>query len=176
MTTVLMRDTGTLPKMTAAERLSAVVGPYLEAERLELDSLELVGHGGARLLRVVVDAEGGIDLDRLAETSRRLSRLLDAETDLEGPYRLEVSSPGLERRLRTPRHFEKAVGREVVMKVRTEGRNTSLRGRLASADEEGCELSAEGERHALLYGAILSARTVFRWDASPKPGKGKARP
>jgi len=171
-----MRDTGTLPKMTAAERLSAVVGHYREAERLELDSLELLGHRGARLLRVVVDAEGGIDLDRLAETSRRLSRLLDAETDLEGPYRLEVSSPGLERRLRIPRHFEKAVGREVVIKVRNEGRNISLRGRLASADEEGCELSVEGERHALLYGAILSARTVFRWDASPKPGKGKARP
>lgn len=170
-----MRDTGTLPKMTAANRLSAVIGPYLEAEHLELDSLELLGHRGARLLRVVVDAEGGIDLDRLADTSRRISRVLDAETDLEGPYRLEVSSPGLERRLRTPRHYQKAVGREVVMKVRAEGKTTSLRGRLASADEEGCELLVEGEAHSLLYGAILSARTVFRWEASTKPGKQKAR-
>ena len=170
-----MRDAGTLPKTTAAERLSAVVGPYLEAEGLELDTLELLGHRGARLLRVVVDAEGGIDLDRLAETSRRLSRLLDAESDLEDPYRLEVSSPGLERRLRTSRHFEKAVGREVVMKVRTEGRTISLRGLLASADEEGCELSVEGEVRSFLYGAILSARTVYRWGASPKPGKQKAR-
>lgn len=170
-----MRDTGTLPKMTAADRLSAVVGPYLEAEHLELDSLELLGHGGARILRVVVDAEGGINLDRLAETSRRISRLLDAETDLEGPYRLEVSSPGLERRLRTPRHFEKAVGREVVIRVRAEGRTTSLRGRLMSADGEGCELSVEGEDHYLLYGTILSARTIFRWGAAPKPGKGKNR-
>lgn len=170
-----MRDAGTLPKMTAADRLSAVVGPYLEAEHLELDSLELLGHGGARILRVVVDAEGGINLDRLAETSRRLSRLLDAETDLEGPYRLEVSSPGLERRLRTPRHFEKAVGREVVIKVRTEGRTTSLRGRLMSADGEGCELSVEGEDRYLLYGTVLSARTIFRWGAAPKPGKGKNR-
>ena len=170
-----MRDAGTLPKMTAADRLSAVVGPYLEAEHLELDSLELLGHGGARILRVMVDAEGGINLDRLAETSRRLSRLLDAETDLEGPYRLEVSSPGLERRLRTPRHFEKAVGREVVIKVRTEGRTTSLRGCLMSADGEGCDLSADGEVHYLLYGTILSARTIFRWGAAPKPGKGKNR-
>lgn len=170
-----MRDAGALPKMTAADRLSAVVGPYLEAEHLELDSLELLGHGGARILRVVVDADGGINLDRLAETSRRLSRLLDAETDLEGPYRLEVSSPGLERRLRTPRHFEKAVGREVVIKVRTEGRTASLRGRLTSADGEGCELSVEGEDHYLLYGTILSARTIFRWGAAPKPGKGKNR-
>ena len=169
-----MRNADTLPKMTAADRLSAVVGPYLEAEHLELDSLELLGHRGARLLRVVVDAEGGIDLDRLAETSRRLSRLLDAETDLEGPYRLEVSSPGLERRLRTPRHFEKAVDREVVMKVRSEGRTTSLRGRLVSADDQGCELLMEGEVHSLRYGAILSARTVFYWFAAPKPGKGRA--
>ncbi|MYA39294.1 MAG: ribosome maturation factor RimP [Acidimicrobiia bacterium] len=171
-----MRDAGTLPKMTVADRLSAVVGPYLEAERLELDSVEMLGRGGARILRVVVDAEGGIGVDRLAETSRRLSRLLDAETDLEGPYRLEVSSPGLERRLRTPRHFEKAIGREVVMKVRAEGRGAGLRGQLVSADEDGCELSVEGEVHSLPYGAILSARTIFRWGASPKPGKGKARP
>ena len=170
-----MRDTGTLPKMTAADRLSAVLGPYLEAEHLELDSLELLGHRGARLLRVVVDAEGGINLDRLAETSRRLSRLLDAETDLEGPYRLEVSSPGLERRLRTPRHFEKAVDREVVIKARIEERTASLRGRLVSANDEGCELSAEDEDHYLPYGTILSARTIFRWGAAPKPGKGKNR-
>lgn len=170
-----MSNADTLTKMTLADRLSAVVGPYLEVERLELDSLELLGHGGARVLRVVVDAEGGIDLDRLAETSRRLSRLLDAETDLEGPYRLEVSSPGLERRLRTPRHFAKAIDREVVIKARIDGRTISLRGRLAAADERGCEVMVEGEVHSLPYGAILSARTVFRWNAAPKPGRGKAR-
>ncbi len=170
-----MTNADTLPKMTTAERLSAVIGPYLEAERLELDDLEQLGHGGSRVLRVVVDADGGVNLDRLAEVSRRLSRLLDAETELEGPYRLEVSSPGLERRLRTPRHFLKALDREVVLKARFEQGTQTLRGRLVSADDQGCELLVEDDLHSFLYGAILSARTVFRWQAAPKPGKSRVR-
>ena len=170
-----MTHVDTLPKRTTAKRLSTVIGPYLEAERLELDDLELLGHGGSRVLRVVVDADGGVTLDRLAEVSRRLSRLLDAENELEGPYRLEVSSPGLERRLRTPRHFSKAVEREVVMKVRCEQGTETLRGRLVSADDKGCELLVEEDLHGFLYGVILSARTVFRWKAAPKPGKSRVR-
>jgi ribosome maturation factor RimP len=170
-----MSNTDTLPKTTMADRLSAVLGPYLAAEHLELDDLELLGHRGARVVRVVVDADEGVDVDRLAEASRRLSRLLDAETDLEGPYRLEVSSPGLERRLRTARHFVKAVDREVVIKTRGVQGTETLRGRLVSANSHGCELLVEGEPQAVLYGAILSARTVFRWQAAPKPGKGKVR-
>ncbi len=168
-----MSNTDTLPKMTMADRLSAVLGPYLAAEHLELDDLELLGHRGARVLRVVVDADEGVDVDRLAEASRRLSRLLDAEADLEGPYRLEVSSPGLERRLRTARHFEKAVDREVVIKIRGAQGTETLRGRLMSANAHGCECLVEGESQAILYDSILSARTVFSWQAAPKPGKGK---
>ena len=171
---VRMSQTETLPKPTTAGRLRGLLGPYLEAERLELDDLQLLGQDGTRVLRVVVDGEGGVTLDRLAETSRRLSRLLDADRDLQGPYRLEVTSPGLERRLRTPRHFQKSVDREVMIKVRTPEGARSVRGRLDAADEQGCEVSVEGEQQRLPYGAISSARTVFRWQAAPKPGRGRA--
>ena len=167
--------TDTISKPTAANRLEGLIGPYLEAEHLELDDLEMLGHGGVRVLRVTVDKEGGVTLDRLAETSRRLSRLLDADADLSGPYRLEVTSPGLERRLRTPRHFRKSLGREVVVKVRGPGGSDSIRGRLSSADEEGCEVSVEGDLRWIPYDAISSARTVFRWKAAPKPGKSKVK-
>lgn len=169
-----MTKTDTMPKLTTANRLRDLLGPYLEAEHLELDDLQWLGGGGARVLRLLVDGEGGVNLDRLAETSRRLSRLLDADADLQGPYRLEVSSPGLERRLRTARHFQKSVDREVVMKVRSSEGARSLRGRLASADHRGCELSVDGDLHRFAYGDVLSARTVFRWQAAPKPGGGKA--
>ena len=168
-----MSKTDTMPKLTTAKRLRGLIGPYLEAERLELDDLQLLGGGGRRVLRVVVDREGGVTLDRLAETSRRLSRLLDADADLQGPYRLEVTSPGLERSLRTPRHFAKSINREVVMKVRNEEGAESLRGRLSSADGQGCEVLVDGDLRWFPYGVVLSARTVFHWQAAPKPGKGK---
>ena len=168
-----MSKTDTRPKLTTAKRLRGLIGPYLEAEQLELDDLQLMGGGGSRVLRVVVDREGGVTLDRLAETSRRLSRLLDADVDLQGPYRLEVTSPGLERSLRTSRHFAKSIGREVVMKVRNEEGAESLRGRLTAADGEGCEISVDGDLRWFPYGVVLSARTIFRWQAGLKPGKGK---
>lgn len=169
-----MSKTDTMPKLTTAKRLRGLIGPYLEAERLELDDLQLVGGGGTRVLRVVVDGEGGVTLDRLAETSRRLSRLLDSNIGLQGPYRLEVTSPGLERRLRTARHFEKSVDREVVMKVQTEEGVQSLRGRLSLADGRGCGVVVDGDIHWFRYGDVLSARTVFRWKAAPRPGRGGA--
>lgn len=167
-----MSKTDTMSRPTTTERLRGLIGPYLEAEHLELDDLHLLGGGGHRILRVVVDGEEGVTLDRLAETSRRLSRLLDSDADLRGPYRLEVTSPGLERALRTARHYRKSVGREVVVKVRTEQGAESLRGRLASADGQACEIRLDGVSRRLAYGDVLSARTVFRWKANPKPGKG----
>ncbi len=170
-----MSTTDTLPKSAAASGLHGLLGPYLEAEHLELDDLQWLGPRGDRVLRVVVDQKGGVSLDRLAETSRRLSRLLDVDTDLSGPYRLEVTSPGLERRLRTPRHFQKSVDREVVIKIRTSEGAQRIRGRLRSASEQGCEVVVEGDRRWLPYGAISSARTVFRWKAKPKPGKSRVR-
>ena len=80
--------------MTQVADIWDVVEPYLAAERLELDDLELSGQGRGRILRVTVDGDD-VDVDRLANLSRGLSRLLDNETDLQDQYQLEVSSPGL---------------------------------------------------------------------------------
>lgn len=153
------------------EQVWRAAGPYLAAEGLELDDVELVGSGGARILRIVVDAEGGVDLDRLADASDGLSRLLDAETDLDGPYRLEVSSPGLERKLRTPAHFRKSVGREVVVKAAGDGPVRTVRGHLTEAGDDSFAVEEDGETHRLRYEDVTSARTVFRWERAPKPGK-----
>jgi ribosome maturation factor RimP len=154
--------------METVEQIWRVVEPYLEAEHLELDDLELVGAGGGRTLRVVIDRSGGIDLDRLSEVSRGLSRLLDHETDLDGPYQLEVTSPGLERKLTRPSHYQKSLGREVVIKT-NEG---SIRGTLTAATDH--EVTVEAERQTVIpYGSVASARTVFRWETAGKPGAGK---
>ena len=156
--------------MTQVRDIWDVVEPYLSAERLELDDLELVGHGKGRVLRVTVDGEG-VNIDRLADLSRGLSRVLDNETGLEGQYQLEVSSPGLERKLKRPTHFGKSIGREIVTKVAEGDTKTTLRGKLASANDTSFTIEVEGGATKVVnYEDVITAKTVFRWEKAPKPG------
>lgn len=154
------------------DALRARIEDWLAAERLELFDLDVVGRGPGRVLRVTVDAaEAGesVDVDRLAEVSGGISRL--AADLLDGDYQLEVSSPGLERPLRTPRHYIRSVGREVSMKVAGEEGTRIVSGRITAADEGSVTVESDGVAATFPYGAVLSARTVFRWEPAPKPGK-----
>ncbi|HVR79473.1 MAG TPA: ribosome maturation factor RimP [Acidimicrobiia bacterium] len=155
--------------MTTVSDIWMVVEPYLAAERLELDDVELLGRGPGTVLRVVVDGEG-VNVDRLADVSRGLSRLLDNETALSDAYRLEVTSPGLERNLRRPSHYSKSVGREVVVKVADGDRKATLRGVLSDAGESSFTVESGDERLVVNYEEVLTAKTVFRWEKAPKPG------
>lgn len=149
------------------EAMRASIERYLDAEDVELDDLELAG----RTLRVTVDSSTGLDLDRISEVSRGVSRLLDGNDDfLSGRYNLEVTSPGLERKLRLPRHYEKSVGRDVIVKGRD---GSKVRGRLVDANAEGFRIAVDGEERSMLYRDVSSARTVFTMPAKPKPGKQK---
>lgn len=155
--------------MTQVTDIWSVVEPYLAAEQLELDDLELTGRGRGRVLRVTVDGDD-VGVDRLAEVSRGLSRLLDDESGLQDQYRLEVSSPGLERKLRRPAHYRKSMGREVVVKTaRPEGKAT-YRGTLTDADEARFTVDAEEGPVTVSYEDVVTAKTVFRWEKAPKPG------
>ena len=147
--------------------MRASIERYLGAEDVELDDLELAG----RTLRVTVDSSGGLDLDRISEVSRGVSRLLDGNDDfLSGRYNLEVTSPGLERKLRRPRHYEKSVGREVIVKG-TGGQK--LVGKLVAANADGFRIAVGGEEHSMAYRRVAWARTVCTLPAKPKPGKQK---
>lgn len=155
--------------MTQVAQLWELVEPYLAAERLELDDLELTGAGGARVLRVTVDGEG-VTIDRLASLSRGIARMLDNETDLRDQYQLELSSPGLERKLKRTAHYAKSVGREVVVKAR-EGEGTVVhRGVLTEAGDKAFTVETSGATVAVDYGDVISAKTVFKWEKAPKPG------
>ncbi len=155
--------------LTQETDIWSVVEPYLAAERLELDDLELSGRGRGRVLRVIVDGDG-VDLDRLAEVSRGLSRLLDDEPGLQDSYQLEVSSPGLERKLRRPAHFSKSLGREVVVKTASGDQKATFRGELVAADDSGFTVESEQGPVEISYEDVISAKTVFRWEKAPKPG------
>ncbi len=146
--------------------------PYLAAEQLELDDLELSGRGRGRVLRVTVDGDA-IGVDRLAELSRGLARLLDDEPGLQERYSLEVSSPGLERKLRRPCHYRKSVGREVVIKTARAAQKATYRGTLTNADDFRLTVDSEQGPVTVPYDDVISARTVFRWEKAPKPGQAK---
>ena len=154
-----------------AKRLWDIVEPFVAAEGVELDDVEVIGNERARILRVTVDAKDGVGVDRIATLSRGVGRLLEAEDFFSDAYTLELSSPGLERKLRLPNHYLKSVGREAKVKTRVEidgARNH--RGAIVSADDKGFTLGIDGADRRIEFDDVVSARTVFVWDKSAKSG------
>lgn len=155
--------------MTTTAEIWDILEPYLAAERLNLDDVELTGVGGGRVLRVAIEGEG-LDIDRLSELSRAISRKLDHEISLEGAYQLEVTTPGLERKLRRPDQFARVVGREIVAKVGGADTKRTVRGVLAGATEESFTVEFDDHAEEFRYSEVVKANTVFRWEKAPKPG------
>ena len=154
------------------ERVRQVVEPSLAAEGFEVVDVERQGG----VLRITVDllaGPGGIDLDAVSTATRVINDLLDSHDLIEERTTLEVSSPGIERPLRTPEHFRRFVGTTVAVKTRpgTDG-DRRVEGLLESADQEGVVVAGR----ALAYDDIERARTVFVWPAAgPKGGGRKAQ-
>ena len=156
--------------MADQNAVRAASEPVLSSLGLELVDVEIVGSGRARTLRLTVDREGGIDLDTLAEANRPVVNALDAVEALSGPYTLELSSPGLERPLRSPADFRRFVGTTISVKSHDVVAGARRhRGVLAEADDDGIALEVDGEHRRFSYDAIASARTVFEWGPAPKP-------
>ncbi len=147
--------------MTTAQRVEPLVTPVVAAAGLELYDLELAGG----VLRVLVDREGGADIDAVAAVARALSHALDEHDPIDGRYTLEVSTPGLERPLRTAAHFRGALGAEVKVKTRpgVEG-DRRVDGTVTEVDDDGVTVTdAAGAARTLRYDDIERARTVFVW-------------
>ena len=148
--------------MDPAVRVAELVAPVLEADGLELFDVEL--RGGT--LRVSVDRPGGIDMDALSTASERVSAVLDVHDPVPGErYTLEVSSPGVERPLRTPDHFRRFVGTTVAVRTQpgVEG-DRRVEGVLEAADDQGVTVAGR----TLTYEQIERARTVFTWGPTPR--------
>lgn len=153
--------------MGTSDDVERVVAPLLQAAGLELIDVELRSGN----VVVTVDRDGGIDLDTLASASKAISESLDREgVGPAGRYELEVSSPGLERRLRRPDHFRRFVGQRIAVRTRpgVEG-DRRLEGEIVGADDHGVVVAAPGHpngRRRLAYGDIERAHTVFDWRAA----------
>lgn len=158
-----------------SQALQGQLAPLLEAMGLSLYDVEVRGAS----LVVAVDGPDGVNLDTLAEATGVVSRALDESDPMGGRYTLEVTSPGLERRLRTPEHFSAAVGETVAVRTvpGTEGPRR-VTGRLAAAGSRDIEVDevaeADGPVH-IAYADIERARTVFAWGATPAPSPSRGK-
>ncbi|MDQ3738816.1 MAG: ribosome maturation factor RimP [Actinomycetota bacterium] len=159
------------------DRVRRLVAPI--TDDLGLDLYDIEQRGGT--LRVTVDtapgSTAGVTLDTIALVTRLVSRELDHDDPVPGRYTLEVTSPGVERSLRTPAHFQREVGKVINVRLADEsGTDRRLEGVLVSADDSTIVVRLEGEDGRTIdYDQIDRARTVFVWGPSPKPGSPKSQ-
>ena len=155
------------------DRMHVLVGPI--ASDLALDVYDIERRGGT--IRITLDtlpgSDGGITLDSLSLATRLISRELDHEDPIAGQYTLEITSPGLERQLRTPAHFHREVGKAISVRLRDALADPRrLQGLLVAADDRRATLLLDdGTERSVVITEIDKARTVFEWGPKPKPGK-----
>jgi ribosome maturation factor RimP len=166
------------------QRVRALVTPIIRDLHLDLYDLEF--RGG--ILRVTIDtppgSEGGVNLESIALATRLISRELDHEDPMPGHYTLEVSSPGLERQLRVPAHFQREIGKTVNIRLRdTTSANRRVHGVLVAASDHDCTVRLEDPavdgtfpERVVPYDQIDRAKTVFVWGPTPKPSTAPKKP
>jgi ribosome maturation factor RimP len=178
-----------------AERLADRLEPAVTGLGMDLDGIRVTSAGRRRLLRVTVDADGGVSLDDIEKVSRALSAVLDESAVMgEMPYTLEVSSPGVDRPLTEPRHWRRAAGRLVTVAVtRPEpepggqqpperpggyggagqpggpGEPASVHGRIRQADARGVTLEIDGGTRQFSYGELGPGRIEIEFGRLDKP-------
>ena len=143
------------------EELTRLLEPAIEQLGFELSDLEVKLGGRDGVIRLFIDKVDGVGLEDCEIVSRQISALLDVENPVPGHYVLEVSSPGLDRRLTKLAHFRRFMGKDIRVKLRfpIEGRR-NFRGALKAADEENIEVEVDGESHRLPIATIQSARLI----------------
>ena len=155
---------------TMSDRLARLVTPV--ADDLGVTVYDIEDASGT--LRILLDRPGGVDVDTLTNASRRISLAMDEDGTFSSTSLLEVSSPGLERKLRTPMHFAGAVGELVKIKLRPgiDG-DRRLEGTLSAADDDSITVTPTdgAPARSASLDDVTSAHTVFVWGGAPKPGQ-----
>jgi ribosome maturation factor RimP len=133
---------------TVAEHVWEVAEPLVIQEGLEMVDVEYRREPRGMVLRLYLDRDGGVSLDDLTRVSRQLGDLLDVHQIVPGSYTLEVSSPGINRRLRRPEHFRRFLGKPVRVRTLTpvDGRR-AFSGKLEAVEPDGIRVQCtEGSR------------------------------
>jgi ribosome maturation factor RimP len=159
---------GASQRAAATARLTKVIEPVLAAMEIDLEAVKVSSAGRRTVLRIVVDADGGISLDDIAEVSREVSARLDAKDAMgEEPYTLEVTSPGVDRPLTQPRHWRRSVGRLVIVSLNSKDDDkkriatadpAEIKGRIINADQDSLTLEVDGARRSFGFGELGPGR------------------
>lgn len=154
------------------ERVHLLIAPIIADLGLELYDLEFVGGVLKVVVDTPIDSEGSVTLDIIALITRLISREFDHSDPMPGRYTLEVTSPGLERTLRVPRHFQREVGKVVAIRLHQSlNGERRLQGLIVAADGVAVTVrtdDAPGTELNIAYQLIDRARTVFEWGPTPK--------
>ncbi len=140
--------------------LESKISDMVKMHGAELYDIESVTENGNTIFRVYITKKGGVDLDLCADISNDLSPLLDIEPPVSGQYFLEVSSPGIERRLDKPSHFKNAIDERVKMKL-SDG--SKIKAKIVSADEDSVTINNKDGEQVIPYSDIRKAKTYFDW-------------
>lgn len=156
------------PPPVDAARLTGLIEPILTAMDLDLEAVKITTAGRRRVLRIIVDADGGVSLDDIALASTKVSARIDAKNVMgDAPYTLEVTSPGVDRPLTEPRHWSRAAGRLVAVRLtvhdlqpqRAAGAGQAqVQARVIGADQEGVTLEIDGTRRTYGYSELGPGR------------------
>lgn len=156
--------------MKSAELQEAIqnfISPIVSQMGYDLVDVESAGSDRNRVVRIFVDKQGGIQLDDCARISRTISDEIDILDLIPGRYRLEVSSPGIDRPLRTARDFQRNLGREVTLHFRTperdEAANAPVVGSIESVTDEVITLKTADGSQAVPAAAIDHGKVVLRF-------------
>lgn len=151
------------------KRVWEIAEPLIEREGMEIVDIEYRREAHGTVLRFYLDREGGVGVDDLAPLSRRLGDVVDAHDVVPGGYTLEVSSPGINRRLRRPDHFRRYLGKRV--RVRTHepiaGRRSFL-GPLCAVEADGIVVGTEQDPQFITFGEIAQANYEHDFAADAK--------
>ena len=148
-----------------ADLIASAIAPLLKAENLDLEALEITPVGKRRVIRVLIDSDGGISLDQVADVSKAVSAELD-RLDENGslgqtPYVLEVSSPGVDRPLTLARHWRRNISRLVSCSM-VDG--STILGRIISIDEDVAQLQVEGVERSIRYEDVKKAHIEIEFN------------
>lgn len=140
--------------------LETQIAKIVEANGAFLYDIETVSQGEETIFRVLITKRGGVSLDLCADISYELSPFLDVHPPMSQKYRLEVSSPGIERKLTKLVHFENAIDEKVKLKVSGE----KLKGILKSADVDGIVVETKEGSKSFKYDELGTTKTYFDWN------------
>jgi len=142
-------------------KLETQIAKIIEANDAALYDIEIVSEFDETIYRVLVTKAGGVSLDLCATISYELSPFLDVNPPMSERYRLEVSSPGIERKLSKPVHFKNAVGEKVKFKL---GDGNKLKGTLKSADNKSVTVETKAGEETYEYADLNTCKTYFEWN------------